>query len=88
MFFLFIAVYIFRLAHRANASNSDKAVESLLALRLYMNMKQAVGSENIYGVLNVFVKKIRVHLCYLWEIPSHDDGSSYSFIDSEMRPLR
>lgn len=31
---------------------------------------------------------IRVHLCYLWEIPSHDDGSSYSFIDSEMRPLR
>ena len=67
MFFLFIAVYIFRLAHRANASNSDKAVESLLALRLYMNMKQAVGSENIYGVLNVFVKKIRVHLCYLWE---------------------
>ena len=68
MFFLFIAVYIFRLAHRANASNSDKAVESLLALRLYMKMKQAVGSENIYGVLNVFVKKIRVHLCYLWEI--------------------
>ena len=31
---------------------------------------------------------IRVHLCYLWEIPLHDDGSSYSFIDSEMRPLR
>ena len=31
MFFLFIAVYIFRLAHRANASNSNKAVESLLA---------------------------------------------------------
>ena len=55
MFFLFIAVYIFRLAHRANASNSDKAVESLLSLRDYMNFKQAVGSENIYGVLNVFV---------------------------------
>ena len=31
---------------------------------------------------------IRAPLCYLWEIPSHDDGSSYSFIDSEMRPLR
>ena len=32
-----------------------------------MNFKQAVGSENIYGVFNVFVKKIRVHLCNLWE---------------------
>ena len=25
-------------------------------LGLYMNFKQAVGSENIYGVFNVFVK--------------------------------
>ena len=24
-------------------------------LRLYLNFKQAVGSENIYGVFNVFV---------------------------------
>lgn len=37
MFFLFIAVYFFRVAHRANAINSAKAVESLLSLRLYMN---------------------------------------------------
>ena len=32
-----------------------------------MNFKQAVGSENIYGVFNVFVKK-SVSICeYLWE---------------------
>ena len=55
MFFLFIAVYFFRVAPRANALNSAKAVESLLSLRLWLNLKQAVGSENIYGVLNVFV---------------------------------
>ncbi len=36
-------------------------------LRLYLNFKQAVGSENIYGVFNVFVKK-SVSICeYLWE---------------------
>ena len=31
MFFMFIAVYIFRVAHRATALHSDKAVESLLS---------------------------------------------------------
>ena len=56
MFFLFIAVYVFRVAHRATALNSEKAVESLLSLRLFLNLKQAEGPENIYGVLNVFVK--------------------------------
>ena len=30
-FFMFIAVYIFRVAHRATALHSDKAVESLLS---------------------------------------------------------
>ena len=43
---------------------------------------------SVLSVGNTFAPNIRVHLCYLWEIPSHDDGSSYSFIDSEMRPLR
>ena len=46
------------MAHRANALNSDKAVESLLSLRLCLNLKQAVGSENAYGVLNVFVETV------------------------------
>ena len=56
MFFLFIAVYVFRVARCATALNSEKAVESLLSLRLFLNLKQAEGPENIYGVLNVFVK--------------------------------
>ena len=35
-------------------------------LRLYLNFKQAVGSENIYGVFNVFVdvplKNLSLHI--------------------------
>ena len=43
---------------------------------------------SVLSVGDSFAPNICVYLCYLWEIPSHDDGSSYSFIDSEMRPLR
>ena len=42
MFFMFIAVYIFR---------------HIVPL-LYLNVKQVEDSENIYGVLSVFVKAL------------------------------
>ena len=55
--------------------------DSFCCLRFILPRIPQIFTDFIYS-------NIRVHLCYLWEIPSHDDEISYSFIDSEMRPLR
>ena len=60
----------------------------LFSHRLHRFYISQYPCSSLLSVGNTFAPNICVYLCYLWEIPSHDDGSSYSFIDSEMRPLR
>ena len=55
---MFIAVYIFRVAHRATALHIDKALRELALVRLYLYVRQVEDSENICGVLFVFVKAL------------------------------
>ena len=60
----------------------------LFSHRLHRFYISQYPCSSLLSVGNTFAPNICVYLCYMWEIPSHDDGSSYSFIDSEMRPLR
>ena len=55
---MFIAVYIFRVSHRATALHIDKAFRELALERLCLYVRQVEDSESIYGVLFVFVKAL------------------------------
>ena len=63
MFFMFIAVYIFR--HIVPLLYIQiKLSRACSRVRLYLNVKQVEDSENIYGVLIVIVKDQQRQLLY------------------------